>query len=161
MRSEWTLMLKAVFAILAMSGIGLWAQGQYKGGQDLTGSWRLLATIPAGVPVCPGTEPCEYEAMATAISDGTVVQTAAIPNTTIGHGAWKRDGLRTFKMTALYFRVDDTGIQVGTSETEIEAELDTTGRFVTGTFSAVLYDNDQAVVLEYSGTVTGQRIVVP
>ncbi len=152
--------LMAVFALCFATGLAQ-AEDQYKNGQELTGTWRILATIPAGVPVCPGPDACTYQAMATAISDGTVVQTAAIPNTTVGHGAWKRVGHRTFKMVALYFRVDGQGLQVGTSETSIDAQVDTTGRNVTGLFSAVLRNMLGEETLQYSGTVTGRRIEVP
>lgn len=137
------------------------AEEQFKNGQDLTGTWRITATIPAGVPVCPGTTPCVYLAVATATSDGTVVQSANIPNTSVGHGVWKRVGLRTFTMVALYFRFDPNGNPLGTSETTIQADLDNSGRTVVGSFAAVIKDLAGVQLLTYDGTVTATRMVVP
>lgn len=132
-----------------------------KHGQDLTGTWRITATIPAGVPVCPGTTPCTYLAVATASSDGTVVQSANIPNTSVGHGVWKRVGQRTFAMVALYFRFDADGNPLGTSETSIQAEIDRSGRYVVGSFAAVIKDLADVPILTYEGTVTATRMVLP
>lgn len=137
------------------------AQLQFKNGQDLTGTWRITATIPAGVPVCPGVTPCTYLAVATATSDGTVVQSANIPNTSVGHGVWKRVGQRTFTMVALYFRFDKDGNPLGTSETTIDAQVDASGRDVVGSFSAVIRDLAGVQQGGYDGTVTATRMVVP
>ena len=137
------------------------AQDQNKNGTDLTGSWRIVATIPAGVPVCPGPDNCVYPALATANSDGTVLQTAPISGTLTGHGAWKRVGVRDFKLTAIYFRVAPaTGDFVGTSETSIEVTLAPGGRTAEGSFSAVILDTTGAQLTNYSGTVTARRIEV-
>lgn len=151
--------ISPVLIALALTAVSP-AQENYKNGQDLTGSWRIVATIPQGVPVCPGPGDCSYGAMATVSSDGVALQTAAIPNTGPGHGAWKRTGLRSFRMNTLYFRFDAQGLQVGTSETLIEVQLDATGRTATGSFQAVLYGLNGAEQLRYSGTVTARRIEV-
>lgn len=151
-------MFPVLFAI-ALAAVSP-AQENYKNGQDLTGSWRIVATIPQGVPVCPGPGDCTYGAMATVSSDGTAIQTAAIPATGPGHGAWKRTGLRSFRMYTVYFRYDAQGQQIGTSETSIEAQLDSTGRNATGSFQAILYGMNGAEQLRYSGTVTARRIEV-
>lgn len=137
------------------------AQDQHKNGTDLTGSWRIVATIPAGVPVCPGPADCVYPALATATSDGTVLQTAPISGTLTGHGAWKRTGVRQFTLSAVYFRVDPgTGSFLGTSETTIHVSVDRGGRTAGGTFAAVILDQSGVPITNYSGTVTAQRIQV-
>lgn len=137
------------------------AQEQNKNGTDLTGSWRIVATIPAGVPVCPGPADCVYPALATATSDGTVLQTAPISGTLTGHGAWKRVGVREFTLNAVYFRVDPgSGSFLGTSETTINVSVDRGGRTAAGTFVAVILDQSGAQITGYSGTVTAQRIHV-
>jgi hypothetical protein len=153
-----------VFSVCMLVGLAsarVTAADQFKNGQDLTGTWRITATIPAGVPVCPGTTPCSYLAVATVSSDGNVVQSANIPNTSVGHGVWKRVGQRTYQMVALYFRFDKDGNPLGTSETTIAAEIDATGRQVGGTFSAVVKDLAGVQLLGYDGTVTATRMVIP
>ncbi len=127
---------------------------------SFTGSWQIVATIPGGVPVCPGTSDCVYPALATATSDGTVLQTAPISGTLTGHGAWKRVGPRQFSLNAIYFRVSSSGIYEGTSETTIEVTLDRGGRTGEGAFDAVVYDLNKVPITSYSGTVTAQRIEV-
>ena len=137
------------------------AQDQHKNGTDLTGSWRIVATIPGGVPVCPGLNDCVYPALATVISDGTVLQTAPISGTLTGHGAWKRVGVRKFELNAIYFRVDSaTGNFLGTSETTIDVTVDRGGQTADGTFAAVILDPAGIQLTSYSGTVTAQRIEV-
>jgi hypothetical protein len=137
------------------------AQTQYKNGTDLTGSWRILATIPSGVPVCPGPKNCVYPALTTATSDGAVLQTAPISNTLTGHGSWKRVGPRNFKLHTIYFRADpNDGTYLGTSETTIDVTVATGGRTADGSFAAVILDANGALITDYSGTVTAQRIEV-
>ncbi len=154
----------AVFWICLLGGFAprqASADQQFKNGQDLTGTWRITATIPAGVPVCPGAAPCTYLAVSTVSSDGNVVQSANIPNTSVGHGVWKRVGQRTYTMVALYFRFDADGNPLGTSETTIDARLDASGRNAVGSFSAVVRDLAGVQLLGYDGTVTAIRMVVP
>lgn len=137
------------------------AQGPYKSGTDLTGTWQIVATIPAGVPVCPGTEDCVYPALATATSDGSLLQTAPISNTLTGHGSWKRTGPRDFSAYTIYFRVDPaTGAYQGTSETTIDVTVAPGGLSAEGSFSAVIRDVNGGFITDYSGTVTAQRVVV-
>lgn len=150
-----------LFAAALVAGAASAAEDHYKNGTDLTGSWRIVATIPAGVPVCPGPVACVYPALATATSDGTVLQTAPISGTLTGHGAWKRVGVRKFTLNAIYFRVDSaTGTFQGTSETTIDVTVDRGGRTAQGTFAAVVFDPTGIEITSYSGTVTAQRIEV-
>jgi hypothetical protein len=151
-----TAVLAAVLVAGAVSaGVG------YKNGTDLTGTWRVVATIPAGVPVCPGPNDCVYPALTTATSDGAVLQTAPISNTLTGHGSWKRVGLRSFRIRTVYFRVDpNTGTFIGTSETTIDVTTAPGGQTADGSFTAVILDTSGAMVTEYSGTVTAERIEV-
>ena len=154
----------AVFGMCVLAGFTTGqasAEEQFKNGQDLTGTWRITATIPAGVPVCPGVTPCTYLAVSTVSSDGNVVQSANIPNTSVGHGVWKRVSQRTFQMVALYFRFDKDGNPLGTSETTIDAQLDAAGRNAVGSFTAVVRDLAGVELLGYDGTVTAIRMVVP
>src|SRR5512140_457317 len=111
------------------------AGDNFKNGQDITGSWKISVTIPPGSSVCPpSSQPCVIFAMATATSDGTVIQTAAIPGTSNGHGVWTRTGLRQFKVQSTYFRLSPTGELIGTSETVTTFALDKTGLQGTGTY---------------------------
>ena len=147
-----------LFLSIALSSA---AWGQNERGNDLTGSWRITATIPAGVPVCPGVQDCAYPALATATSDGTILQTAAISNTLTGHGSWKRVAPRSFKVQTIYFRVDPTtGSYVGTSETAIEVTVAKDGRSAQGSFAAVVLDVSGVEITHYTGTVTAERILV-
>jgi hypothetical protein len=152
--------IAVLFAAALLASGTASAEQQYKNGQELVGSWKILATIPGGTPVCPGSGPCQFHAMATVIGDGTVVQSVIIPGVTFGHGAWKRTGLRTFRMNALYSRVDGSGIFVGTSETTIELQVDANGRTASGSFSADINDTSGNLLTDYEGTVTAQRIEV-
>lgn len=137
------------------------AEDQNKSGNDLTGTWRIVATIPAGVPVCPGVVDCVYPALATATRDGTILQTAPISNTLTGHGSWKRVGQRSFRAYTIYFRVDpSTGAFVGTSETSIDVAVAQGGRNAEGTFTAVILDAAGAQLATYAGTVVAQRVEV-
>lgn len=150
----------AVLAALLVTG-AVSAEAGYKNGTDLTGTWRIVATIPAGVLVCPGLSDCVYPALATATSDGGLLQTAPISNTLTGHGRWKRVGLRSFRAYTVYFRVDpNTGTFVGTSETTIEVTLAPSGRVAEGSFTAVILDTSGATVANYSGTVSAERLEV-
>lgn len=130
-----------------------------QGGQDLTGTWRVFATIPNTAPVCaPSPVDCEYQAMSTATSDGTLVQTAEIPLTSTGHGVWKRTGKRTFSASALYFRSNLAGQPIGTSTSQISVELDQSGLVGNGTFFATLDDLDgNPTGISYQGTVVFER----
>lgn len=144
-----------------LTSTGALAQGQDKNGTDLTGTWFITATIPHGVPVCPGLVDCVYPALTTATSDGAVLQTAPISNTLTGHGSWKRIGLRRFAAHTLYFRVDPvTGAFVGTSDTTIDVTVAPGGQTADGFFSAVILDVTGNVITSYSGTMTAQRVVV-
>lgn len=137
------------------------AQGHYRNGTDLTGTWQIVATIPGGVPVCPGPDNCVYPALTTATSDGAVLQTAPISNTLTGHGSWKRTGPRDFRAHTIYFRVDPTtGTFIGTSETTIAVTVASGGLSADGSFSAVIRDAGGGYITGYSGTVTAQRVVV-
>lgn len=136
-----------------------WSQNEH--GNDLAGTWQITATIPAGVPVCPGVQNCVYPALATATSDGAILQTAPISNTLTGHGSWKRVAPRSFKVHTIYFRVDPTtGNHVGTSETAIEVTVAKDGRTAQGSFAAVILDVNGVQITQYTGTVTAQRILV-
>lgn len=139
----------------------VFAQGQFRNGTDLTGTWQIVATIPAGAPICPGDDDCVYPALATATSDGTLLQTAPISNTLTGHGSWKRTGPRDFRAYTIYFRVDPaSGAFVGTSETTIDVTVAAGGLSAEGSFSAVIRDATGGVIADYTGTVTAQRVVV-
>jgi hypothetical protein len=149
------------FAALAAAGPACAAGKQpIRGGQDLTGTWMVRATVnpdPA-IPICPGPTACTYLAASTATSDGTLVQTAAIPATSTGHGVWKRTGSRTFSASALYFRFDAAGQPAGTSISRIQVELADDGRSGHGTFVALLLDLQGDPALTYSGSVAFERL---
>jgi hypothetical protein len=136
------------------------AADNFKNGQDITGSWKISVTIPPGSSVCPtGGQPCVIFAMATATSDRTVIQTAAIPGTSNGHGVWVRTGLRHFVVRSTYFRLSPTGELIGTSETVTTFELEKTGLQGTGTYENTLIDLQGNVLGTFSGDASATRIV--
>jgi hypothetical protein len=133
---------------------------QFKNGQELVGTWTLIATINPGAPICPAG--CVAPALSTITSDGTLVQSAPLPGTGTGHGVWHRVGLRQFKAVALYFRTDPaTGAYEGTSESLIEATVDPSGGEVTGTFTAIIRFADNRAPVSYTGTIVGTRMPLP
>jgi hypothetical protein len=148
-------------AALLAAGVAAAAEGD-RSGTDLTGTWRILATIPKQAPVCGQATDCVYPALATATRDGTILQTAPISNTLTGHGSWKRTGPREFRAYTIYFRVDPaTGAFVGTSETTIEVTVARGGRTADGSFTAVILDAAGTKLTDYAGTVVADRVDVP
>ncbi len=136
------------------------AADNFKNGQDITGSWKISVTIPPGSSVCPsGGAPCVIFAMATATSDGTVIQTAAIPGTSNGHGVWERTALRQFVVRSTYFRLSPAGELIGTSETVTTFELNRDGLQGSGTYENTLLDLQGNVVGTFSGDASATRIV--
>jgi hypothetical protein len=154
-------LLPALLAATFVAGAAAADQGD-RSGTDLSGTWRILATIPKEAPVCGQTADCVYPALATATRDGTILQTAPISNTLTGHGSWKRTGARTFRAYTIYFRVDPaTGAFVGTSETTIEVTVARGGRTADGSFTAVILDAAGTKLTDYAGTVVADRVDVP
>lgn len=148
-----------LLAVTLLSSAAL-AADNFKNGQDITGSWKISVTIPSGSSVCPsGGEPCVIFAMATATSDRTVIQTAAIPGTSNGHGVWVRTGLRQFVVLSTYFRLGLAGELIGTSETVTTFELDKSGLEGTGTYENTLIDLQGNVLGTFSGDASATRIV--
>lgn len=148
-----------LLAVTLLSSAAL-AADNFKNGQDITGSWKISVTIPPGSSVCPsGGEPCVILAMATATSDRTVIQTAAIPGTSNGHGVWVRTGLRQFVVLSTYFRLGLAGEPIGTSETVTTFELDKSGLEGTGTYENTLLDLQGNVLGTFSGDASATRIV--
>jgi hypothetical protein len=136
------------------------AAENFKNGQDLTGSWKISVTIPPGSSVCPpGVQPCVIFALATATSDRTVIQTAAIAGTSNGHGVWSRTGQRQFVVKSTYFRLGSAGELIGTSETVTTFELEKNALHGTGTYENTLLDLQGNVVGTFSGDAAATRIV--
>lgn len=148
-----------LFAAALLSSVALAAEN-FKNGQDITGSWKISVTIPPGSSVCPpGGQPCAIFAMATATRDGTVIQTAAIPGTSNGHGVWERTGQRQFVVRSTYFRLDSAGELIGTSETLTTFQLEKSGLHGTGTYENTLIDLQNKVLGTFSGDASATRIV--
>lgn len=142
------------------AGLALLGQDNFKNGQDLTGTWRISVTIPPGSSACPsGSSPCTFLALATAMSDGTVIQTAALPGTSIGHGVWQRTGLRHFTVRSTYFRLDAAGFAIGTAETVTAIELDHTGLQASGTYANTLLTLEGQPVGGFTASTTATRVV--
>lgn len=142
---------------LLVSHVPLFAADNYKNGQDITGSWQITVTVPVGQLNCSGPEDCVIFALATATSDGTVVQTAALPNVSSGHGVWTRTGQRHFSIRSEYFRFDSTNQFVGTSVTVTEITLEKTGTVASGTFENTLFDIFGNEIGSFSGTAAAIR----
>lgn len=136
------------------------AADNYKNGQDITGSWKISVMIPPGSSVCPaGGQPCVIFAMATATSDGTVIQTAAIPETSNGHGVWVRTGLRQFVVRSTYFRLGSAGELIGTSETVTTFKLAPSGLQGSGTYENTVMDLEGNILGTFPGDASATRIV--
>lgn len=149
-----------VLLAVALLNAAALAADNYKNGQDITGSWKISVTIPPGSSVCPlGGPPCVIFAMATATSDGTVIQTAAIPDTSNGHGVWVRTGRRQFAVRSTYFRLSPAGELIGTSETVTTFELDRSGLQGSGTYENTVMDLQGNVLGTFSGDASATRIV--
>lgn len=155
MKKSWIILL----ALASVFGLSLLADANFKNGQDLSGTWRLRVTIPPGSSACPsGSEPCIFLALATAASDGTVIQTAALPATSAGHGVWARTSQRQFSIRSTYFRLDAQGFPVGTAETFSTVELGFDGRSASGTYVNTVLDLQGNVVGSFEATVTATRL---
>jgi hypothetical protein len=147
--------------LLALAGGAASAQSNAWGWGNLTGSWRIQVTIPPGASVCPAEspEPCVIAAMSTATADGTVVQTAAIPGVSTGHGAWVHDGGRRYRVESTYFRFGPDGSLLGTSVTVTRMELDQYSRHAVGDFSNTVFDLAGNAVGSFSGSATADKIL--
>jgi hypothetical protein len=125
------------------------AAGNYKNGQDLTGSWKISVTIPPGSSVCPPNGPaCVIFA-----------QTAAIPGTSNGHGVWPRTGLRQFRLKSTYFRLNASAELIGTSETITTFELDATGLTSSGCYHNTVMDLNGNILTAFDGSASSERVV--
>jgi hypothetical protein len=92
-------------------------------------------------------------------SDGTVIQTAAIPGTSNGHGVWVRTGLRKFILRSTYFRLDGTGQLIGTSETVTTFELEPNGLAGSESYENTAMDLQGNVVGTFTADAAAARIV--
>lgn len=126
------------------------------GGQDMTGSWHATVTINSPT-VCGGAPTCTYRALATWSSDGTLIQTAAIPGSSTGYGVWKRIASRKFAAHAEYL-LSQGGVQVAKALSRIHVDLDARGRSGAGDFTVEVYSLDGAFLEQYSGSATFERI---
>jgi hypothetical protein len=159
--------LRQLASILAVglaiaSATSVSAQSNVWGWGGIVGSWRIQVTLPPGASVCPPTSPspCVIAAMATANADGGVVQTAAIPGVSSGHGAWIRTGGRRFRIESTYFRFGSTGELVGTSVTVTLIDVDQTGHHADGTFTNTLFDLAGLPIGTFSGSASADKIVL-
>jgi hypothetical protein len=133
MRTAQSVFLPLAFGLCALSPAAFAdhnsQNNDHDRGQDITGSWHILVTIPARGVGCPGLTDCKIPAFATATSDGTVVQTAVLPNVSNGHGLWQRTRLRQFTVRSSYFRFDptDNNALLSTSVTVTNVTIDKSG----------------------------------
>ncbi|MGZ8218943.1 hypothetical protein [Methylomagnum sp.] len=128
--------------------------------QAIVGSWKITAQVPVGAPICPGPNPCTVIALATAMSDRTIIQSAAVPNVSEGHGAWSKRGNR-FTIRSAYFRLDANGQAIGTSETTTEITLKKNQNEGSGQFTNRVYDLQGNEITSFSGQATATRILPP
>jgi hypothetical protein len=156
-----TLGLVLVAAALVVNAGVASAAEQYKRGQTVTGTWDVIFTLPAGSSVCPaGPNDCPLPALATATSDGTLIQTAAVPNISGGHGVWIRTGLRTFFLRSKYFRYGPTGVLIGSSEARTIVTLNDDGMSGDGSYEIQLLDlAGQPLGDPFTGSAEFYRIV--
>jgi hypothetical protein len=148
-------------AVLTVGAASVRAQVNGWGWGNLVGSWRIQVTLPPGASVCPADspEPCVIAAMSTAGADGTVVQTAAIPGVSTGHGAWVHTAGRRYRVESTYFRFSPAGELVGTSVTVTRMELDQFSAHAVGDFVNTLFDLGGNAVGTFSGTALADKIV--
>lgn len=115
--------LLVIGVMLTTAGVAA-AQAPTRQGQTVAGTWTVIFTLPAGSSICPpGGSDCPVPAFATATPDGSLIQTAAVPGISEGHGVWVRTGLRTFALVSRYFRYDSTGLLIGSSEARTAVTL--------------------------------------
>ena len=143
-------------ACLASGSVSAGPRVPVNGGQDMTGSWRATVTINSAT-VCGGQPSCTYRALATWSSDGTVIQTAAIPGSSTGYGVWKRTGNRSFAAHAEYL-LSQGGVQVATASSRINLDLEQNGRMGLGTFTVEVYSLDGVFIEQYAGSAVFERI---
>ena len=157
-----TLRTVSVLAVLLVTLAGSVASAQSSawGWGNISGSWRIQVTIPPGASVCPATvpEPCVIAAMSTASVDGTVVQTAAIPGVSTGHGAWVHTGGRRYRVESTYFRFGPDGTLLGTSVTVTRMELDLYSRHAEGDFTNTVFDLSGNAIGSFTGSASADKI---
>ncbi len=147
--------------VVLVGGAPAVAQSNVWGWGNLAGSWRIQVTIPPGASVCPGDspQPCVIAAMSTAGADGTVVQTAAIPGVSTGHGSWVHTGGRRYRVESTYFRFGPGGALVGTSVTVTRMELDLYSAHAQGDFVNTLFDLSGNAIGSFGGTAVADKII--
>jgi hypothetical protein len=137
------------------------AEEQYRRGQTVTGTWDVTFRLPAGSSICPpGPDDCFVPALATATSDGTLIQTAAVPNISEGHGVWIRTGLRTFSLRSKYFRYDAGGALIGSSVASTIVTLGADGMSGSGSYEIQPLGLDGLPLgTPFSGSAVFERMV--
>ncbi len=99
------------------------------------------------------------QALATFSYGGGVVET---PNVAFGlsngHGAWESLGNRNFAIKVIYFRWDDVGNPIGTTEVQSWVRLTPNGDFFNGRFRTFVKDMDDNLEDSFDGTAWGTRI---
>jgi hypothetical protein len=149
-----TLILTAALMLTALPALA-----QEKAPKTVVGSWVVDVTVPPGVSGCPPEgDSCVIVALATASSDGTVVQTAALPGVSTGHGIWRKEGRRRFLVRSTYFRFGANGLPIGTSVTVTTLDLARDGATGVGTFVNTLFAADGTFEGTFSGEATATRL---
>jgi hypothetical protein len=149
-----------VTAVILVTASPASAEEQHRRGQTITGTWEATFRLPAGSSICTGAVDCFVPALATATSDGTLIQTAAVPNISEGHGVWARTGLRTFSLRSKYFRYGAGGVLIGFAEARTIATLDADGMSGSGSYEIQLLNLDGSTFgLPFNGSVEFQRMV--
>lgn len=152
-------MLGIIVVMSVLSGVAPALASDHPGdAQGIVGSWHLQVTLPPGASICPVGPACTFPALATATSDRTVIQTAPIPNTTIGHGVWKRIGLRSFVIRSTYFRLSPEGVLIGSAEATTRFNVGRNGRTGGGTYENVLLDANGTELTRFSATFVASRM---
>lgn len=149
-----------VTAVILTSASPASAAEQNRRGQTVTGTWEVIFTLPGGSSICPAGPDCLVPALATATSDGTLIQTAAVPNISGGHGVWVRTGLRTFSLLSKYFRYDTAGVLVGSAEARTIVTLDADGLTGSGSYEIQPLDLAGDPLGSFIGSALFRRMVL-
>lgn len=154
-----TLVLATGILLAATPGLADDVAAAAAGAKSVVGTWTIDVTVPPGASGCPADGgDCVLVALATATGDGTVVQTAAVPGVSTGHGIWRKDGKRRFVVQSTYFRFGAGGNPRGTSVTVTTLDLDREGTSATGSFVNTLYALDGTEEGSFSGSASATKM---
>lgn len=126
--------------------------------QTLEGAWN--ASLVFNEPGLPPCAPAPALAVATAPGRGTMVAESCYASESAGYGAWLRTGNNQFAITFIGNSFGADGTVSGTYKVRAWVSLNSTQNSFTGPFTSEIFDLGGNLLVTFTGTVTGTRIVV-